>query len=94
MLLCLCSQPYASLRNLHSNPHHDARKTKVLSALSNIAAAHGVSEHSAALRFMLQAGTAPIPRSSKEVHMKENLGVFKYELLAEEMDALWGSDEL
>lgn len=83
-------QPYASLRNLHNNhAGDDEHKASVQRALTRIAHAHGVSEHSVALRFMIQAGTTPIPRSSQVEHIKENLDVFSWELLGEEMDELW-----
>lgn len=43
-----------------------------------------------ALRFMLQAGMSPIPRSAKREHLLENLNAFKWELSKEEFDELWG----
>lgn len=82
-------QPYASLRNLHDTDGASDHKKEVKRALTRIAAAHRVSEHSVALRFMLQAGTTPIPRSAQANHIEENMKVFSWELLGEEMDALW-----
>ena len=88
--LSIHRQPYASLRNLHNNHDGiDEHKAAVQRSLTRIAHAHGVSEHSVALRFMVQAGTTPIPRSAQDEHIKENLKVFEFELLGEEMDALW-----
>lgn len=82
-------QPYASLRNLYDNSRHTQRKIDLLSSLSTISQAHGVTASEVALRFLVQAGMTPIPRSTNREHMEANLRVFGWELLSDEMDQLW-----
>jgi 2,5-diketo-D-gluconate reductase A len=65
------------------------RKQQVIESLKSIASAHEVSPHDVALRFMMQAGTCPIPRAANPDHIAGNLKVFDWELLSDEMDALW-----
>lgn len=44
------------------------------------------------LRFMTQRGIAVIPRSTKLEHIKENLDLFSFSLIADEMDQLSALD--
>jgi len=83
-------QPYASQRVMSSIP----QAAQVV--LQRVAASHNVTVQVASLRFFLQTGAAVIPRSGNEVHLKENLGVFDWELTVDEMNELgWAleSDE-
>lgn len=40
------------------------------------------------LRWHVQLGVIPLARSSNELHQKENLDVFNFELTEEEMETL------
>lgn len=53
--------------------------------LTNIANAHGVTVSQVALRWNLQLGTLPIPRSRSVEHLKENLEVLLFALTDQEM---------
>ncbi len=53
--------------------------------VTRIAAAHGVSANQVALRWNLQLGAVPIPRSRSVQHQRENLDVFGFELDVQEM---------
>lgn len=81
-------QPYASIRNLDSLPED------LTFALKRIAFNRGVSIHSVATRFFIQSGASVIPRSSDEIHLRENLEAFKYSLDEAEMKELgWNHSE-
>jgi diketogulonate reductase-like aldo/keto reductase len=54
----------------------------------SIAAAHGKSSAQIMLRWAIQHGTVPIPRSSNSDRMKSNLEVFDFELTTDDMAAL------
>jgi len=53
--------------------------------LVEIAERHGLSAAQVALRWLLQRGTAPIPKSADPAHRRENLAVFDFTLDDEEM---------
>lgn len=56
--------------------------------LSRLAEAHGVSPAQICLRFALQRGVLPLPKSSSPERMAENLDLFSFSLTEEEMGAL------
>ena len=56
--------------------------------LKKIAAAHNVTSAQVILRWDLQRGIVPVPGSSNEKHIAENLDVFDFELTADEMKAI------
>ena len=53
--------------------------------LSEIAAAHQVTVPQICLRFALQNGVLPLPKSSSPKRMRENLDLFRFSLSQEEM---------
>jgi diketogulonate reductase-like aldo/keto reductase len=56
--------------------------------LERIAKAHGRSAGQVALRWLVQQGIIPIPRTGKAARLKENLAVFDFTLSAEEMNEI------
>lgn len=56
--------------------------------LETIAKAHGKSSSQVSLRYLIQLGCIPIPRSANPAHLKENLEVFDFTLSDAEMAAL------
>jgi 2,5-diketo-D-gluconate reductase A len=52
------------------------------------ATAHGVTPAQVVLRWHLQLGSVPIPKSGDPVRQKQNLDVFGFELSADEMAAI------
>lgn len=56
--------------------------------LSDIATAHDKSIAQICLRWEIQNGAIPIPKSSDPNRMKENLDIFDFELSPEEMSAI------
>jgi 2,5-diketo-D-gluconate reductase A len=67
-----------------------------------IAQAHGVTATQVVLRWHVQLGAIPIPKSADADRQRENIDVFGFELTADEIDAisglesgrLWGADPL
>jgi diketogulonate reductase-like aldo/keto reductase len=65
-----------------------------------VAEAHGVTPTQAVLRWHLQLGAIPIPKSGNPDRQRENLDVFRFELTEDEMASisslesgrLWGGD--
>ena len=58
-------------------------------AIVEIARAHGRTPAQVALRFLIQQpGVAVIPKASRPEHLRENLGIFDFELDPTEMRAL------
>jgi diketogulonate reductase-like aldo/keto reductase len=57
-------------------------------ALERIATAHGKSAAQVSLRYLVQLGTIPIPRSASPDHLKANLDVFDFKLSDAEMAEL------
>ncbi|WP_339253638.1 aldo/keto reductase [Paenibacillus sp. FSL P2-0136] len=53
-----------------------------------IAAAHDKSVSQIVLRWHVQLGAVPIPRSQSEEHQRENLGIFGFELSEAEMKVI------
>lgn len=56
--------------------------------LSAIAAAHDKSVSQIVLRWHVQLGAVPIPRSQSEEHQRENLDIFDFALSEEEMKVI------
>lgn len=54
-------------------------------AIAEVARAHGVTPAQAVLRWHLQLGAVPIPKSADPERQRANLDVFGFELSAEEM---------
>lgn len=65
-----------------------------------VARAHGVTPAQAVLRWHVQLGSIPLPKSAQAARQRENLGVFDFELDEAEVEAiaslesgrLWGGD--
>ncbi|MFA6265840.1 MAG: aldo/keto reductase [Pseudolabrys sp.] len=57
-------------------------------ALERIGKAHGKSAAQVSLRYLVQRGMIPIPRSSNREHLKANLDVFDFSLTDGEMSEL------
>jgi diketogulonate reductase-like aldo/keto reductase len=57
-------------------------------ALARIGKAHGKSAAQVSLRYLIERGMVPIPRSANREHLKENLDVFDFKLSAAEMAEL------
>ena len=56
--------------------------------LARLAAGHGVSPAQICLRFALQRGVLPLPKSSSPERMAENLDLFSFSLTEKDMAAL------
>jgi len=54
-------------------------------ALERIGKAHGKSAAQVSLRYLVQLGCVPIPRTATPAHLKENLDVFDFKLSDAEM---------
>lgn len=69
-------------------------------AVASAATAHGVSAAQVALRWNVQVGAVPVPRSANDQRQRQNLDLFGFELSSAEMEAisslgrgrLWGAD--
>ncbi|HET8614969.1 MAG TPA: aldo/keto reductase [Actinomycetales bacterium] len=57
-------------------------------AVATAAERHGVTPAQVILRWHVQLGTVPIPKSATPERQRQNLDVFGFELSAEEMDAI------
>ncbi|WP_338893110.1 aldo/keto reductase [Rhodococcus sovatensis] len=78
------------------------RGSELLTAppVAEAAAAHGVSEGQVVLRWHIQLGAVPLPKSSNPDRQKQNLDIFGFELTDDEMVAIsglergriWGQD--
>jgi diketogulonate reductase-like aldo/keto reductase len=89
--------PQGALRAFHAE--HDirteswsplARRSELLSesVVEKVAAAHGVTPTQAVLRWHVQVGSTPIPKSASPRRQVENADVFGFELTSDEVDAL------
>jgi len=56
--------------------------------LAEIGRKYGKSPSQVTLRWAIQHGTIPLPRSSQRKHIEENFDVFDFELLGEDMAAI------
>ena len=59
-------------------------------AIADAAAAHGVTPAQAILRWHIQLGALPLPKSAAPERQRENLGVFGFELTGAEVAAISG----
>ena len=57
-------------------------------AVTSAASAHGVTPGQAILRWHVQLGSLPIPKSADRTRQEQNLDVFGFELTDAEMDAI------
>ncbi|MEQ6900811.1 aldo/keto reductase [Nocardioides sp. YIM 152588] len=57
-------------------------------AVADAAAAHGVTPGQVILRWQLQIGSLPIPKSATPSRQRENLDVFGFELSTDEVEAI------
>jgi diketogulonate reductase-like aldo/keto reductase len=57
-------------------------------AIAAVADAHGVTPGQAVLRWHVQLGAVPVPKSADPVRQRQNLDVFGFELDAEQMRAI------
>jgi 2,5-diketo-D-gluconate reductase A len=60
--------------------------------IGDVARAHGKTPAQVVLRWHVQLGIIPIPKTSKPQRLEENLDVFDFELSPEEMDRITGLD--
>ena len=69
-----------------------ARRTELLreSVITDIASAHGVSPTQAVLRWHIQLGSTPIPKSANPERQIENADIFGFELTDDEVAAISG----
>ncbi|WP_460775950.1 aldo/keto reductase [Microbacterium sp. GXF7504] len=69
-----------------------ARRSELLSeqVVQEVAARHGVSPTQAVLRWHVQLGTTPIPKSADPTRQRENADVFGFSLTDDDMAALSG----
>ena len=63
------------------------------SAVTDAASAHGVSPGQVILRWHVQLGSLPIPKSADPQRQAQNLDVFGFELTDAEMTAITGLAE-
>lgn len=70
------------------------KPTEVLSdpVIINIANNHGITPSQAILRWHVQRGLLPIPKSANPVRQAENLNIFNFELSQEEMAGISALD--
>ncbi len=61
--------------------------------LLRIAEGHGKQASQVLIRWSLQHGCVPIPRSLSEEHIKENINVFDFSLTSDEMEIMDGWNE-
>lgn len=59
-------------------------------AVASAAQAHGVTPAQVVLRWHVQLGTLPVPKSADPARQRENLDVFGFELSDDEMDTITG----
>ncbi|RYB90652.1 aldo/keto reductase [Nocardioides glacieisoli] len=94
--------PQAGMREVHArlgvrteawSPMGKRRAPLEERAVADAADAHGVSPGQVILRWHVQLGSLPIPKSADPQRQRENLDVFGFELSDEEVDAISGLAE-
>ncbi|MBL0747947.1 aldo/keto reductase [Nocardioides baculatus] len=89
--------PQARMREVHDrlgirteawSPMGKRRAPLGESAVADAAEAHGVTPGQVILRWHVQLGSLPIPKSADPQRQRQNLDVFGFELAGEEMDAI------
>src|SRR3569623_3756512 len=63
-------------------------KVPVADALERIGKAHGKSASQVSLRYLVQMGAIPIPRTATPAHLKQNKTIFDFKLNDAEMAEL------
>lgn len=61
--------------------------------LEKIAADHGKTPAQIALRWAMQRGTVPVPKTQSPDHLRENFDLFEFTLTSEELDSLTALDQ-
>lgn len=61
--------------------------------LEKIATSHGKSTAQIALRWAMQRGTIPIPKTQSPDHLRENFDLFEFTLTSGELDAITALDQ-
>ena len=61
--------------------------------LEEIAKTHGKSTAQVALRWAMQRGTIPIPKTQSPDHLRENFDLFEFSLTSEELAAISALDQ-
>jgi len=61
--------------------------------LKKIGEAYGKTGAQVSLRWLVQQGAVPLPRSSNPEHARDNLDIFDFELTTEEMEKIHGLHE-
>ncbi|MEN8772769.1 MAG: aldo/keto reductase [Akkermansiaceae bacterium] len=61
--------------------------------LEKIAASHEKSTAQIALRWAMQRGTIPIPKTQSPKHLRENFDIFEFTLTSEELDEISALDQ-
>jgi 2,5-diketo-D-gluconate reductase A len=94
--------PQAGMREVHErlgirteawSPMGKRRAPLEERAVAEAAEAHGVSPGQVILRWHVQLGSLPIPKSADPQRQRQNLDVFGFELTADEVDAISGLAE-
>ena len=94
--------PQAAMREVHErlgvrteawSPMGKRRAPLEERAVAEAADAHGVSPGQVILRWHVQLGSLPIPKSADPQRQRQNLDVFGFELTAAEVDAITGLAE-
>ncbi|KAK7199650.1 prostaglandin f synthase [Novymonas esmeraldas] len=86
---------YCAEKNIAVTAWRPLGKGALLEAppLVEIAQRHGKSAAQVIIRWLIQLGVVVIPKSSKEERIKQNFGVFDFELTAEDMQAILAMDK-
>ena len=77
--------PLMSLRLKHSGPYYEY--------LKKLEAKYHKTKAQIILRFDVQRGFTPIPKSSHKTWLSSNIDIFDFELTTEEMNGLFGFNE-
>jgi diketogulonate reductase-like aldo/keto reductase len=84
-LLAYCRERNIAVEAYSPLARHSKTSTAEVEA---VAAKHGKTPSQVLLRWCLQHGTVPLPRSTNPDHIRENLNVFDFELTDEDMKIL------
>ncbi|CAE7027860.1 unnamed protein product [Symbiodinium natans] len=90
-LLEFCAQEGVALQAFASLGSGDSRRAADFFALAGVQAAaraHGAAPAAVLLRWATQKGCHVIPKSSDPTRMKQNLGLFDFSLMEEEVGAI------
>ncbi|KAJ2943024.1 hypothetical protein O0L34_g15217 [Tuta absoluta] len=84
-IVVMAYSPFGGLFNKDSKAPPPRAEDPVL---AEIAKKHGKTTPQIALRYLVQKGVVPIPKSIRREKIVENIDVFNFELTPEEMDTL------